>query len=133
MSTTTTETTCPTWCTSERCLGDHSATAGEWPTMTVRPLPLDRDTQLCILPAWVEMDGLAPEVVVFLDVPRGLEFYLSPARAREMAAHLVTVADALDGRGEMVPAGDEIMGVVSEIREECRQIAARLEGATLHG
>lgn len=106
---------CPDWCDSRPCLGDHWGTAGSerWPVVTAtggidEDLPAweraDPAYLLAAHPTWGEFDVLRPAVAIWLqgaDSDETIE--LTPTEAREFARRLLDAAETVEAVPDVTP------------------------------
>lgn len=91
--------TCPSWCVSNDCGGDHWADPGgaAWPAVRPSAWPRDNATSLAIAPTWGECDDLDPAVACHISSSTealDLTLDLTLAEARELARNLLRAAEA---------------------------------------
>ncbi len=91
--------TCPSWCVSDHCNTDHWAEPGSrrWPAVKATGWPGHDTPDMTAFPTWGEIDGLAPAVALYLEGERiDHTIDMTPDQARQLAAHLVRAADAVE-------------------------------------
>ncbi|GAB6983545.1 hypothetical protein [Nocardioides pyridinolyticus] len=93
--------TCPSWCRpSTFCdRGEHLPDLSLWPTIEATADPeYDGTPKLGTYPLWAEGDSRQPAVALYLEGSKRVEdvtVSLTPDEALELAAHLVTAAEAV--------------------------------------
>jgi hypothetical protein len=90
-------TTCPSWCVTPDCGGDHYAASGsaKWPAVKATAYPKGGDHAIVAFPTWGQCDGLEPAVALYLDGDLEVTIDLTPDEAKTLIARLSAALEAV--------------------------------------